>query len=255
MRGREPAAHRDRDPVTDGSGGTARATARPTRHTVDHRPSSLASVLSLALAAASVALVATGPVQRQSLVLVLAGVLVTGVGYRRREGLVPLARIAIGLLVVLAGVQFSIAADLGRIGDAELLPGLYGLVVLGLGLLPVRRGWETRLATLGVGLVLVGVLFSGVTRDAGLIGVLGATVAGVAAWDAARHAVTLGEQVGRSAATTRVELVHVGATVVVGLASAALAVGVWTLRITDLPLVGLVFLLAAGAVLLLALYD
>ncbi|AQL41483.1 hypothetical protein BV210_01580 [Halorientalis sp. IM1011] len=230
-------------------------TDRPIRRTVDHRPSSLASVLSVALAACSVALVATGPVQTQSLLIVVVGLFILGVGYRSREGLVSVVRIVIGLAIVLAGIQFAIAADLGRIGDAELLPGLYGLTVLGLGLLPVRRGWETRFATLGVTLVLVSVLFSGITRDAGVVGILAATAAGVAAWDAARHAITLGEQVGRAAATPRAELVHVAATGVVGLGTVAVAVAVWRLQVTDLPLVGLVFLLGAGVALLFYLYD
>mgnify|MGYP006277973027 FL=1 len=244
--------------TVDGSGGplgNGRETDRPTRKPVDHRPSSVASALAVALAACSVALVATGPVQTRSILLVVAGVFVLGVGFRRREGLVPLIRFVLGLALVVAGIQLSIAADLGRIGDAELLPGLYGLGVLGLGLLPVRRGWETRLATLGVGLVLVSVLFSGITRDGGLIGILGATVAGIAAWDAARHAITLGEQVGRAGSTARTELVHVGATGVVGVATIAISVAVWRVQVTDLPLLALVFLLGAAVVLLLALYD
>jgi hypothetical protein len=238
-----------------GGGADTAASVRPDRRTVDHRPSSLASVVAVALAALAVALVASGPAQTRALLVVVVGLFVLGVGYRRREGLVPAIRIVLGIGIVLAGVQLSITADLGRIGAAELWPGLYGLLVLGLGLLPVRRGWETRLATLGVGLVLLAVLFSGITRDAGLVAILGATVAGIAAWDAARHAITLGEQVGRSASTTRVELVHVGATALVGLGTLAAAVGVWRLQVTDVPLVGLLFLLGAAAFLLFALYD
>ncbi|RXK46747.1 DUF7519 family protein [Halorientalis pallida] len=234
---------------------TDHRTDRPNRKPVDHRPSSVASVLAVALAGCSVALVATGPAQTRSILLVVLGLLVLGVGFRRREGLVPVIRLLAGLALVLGGIQLSVAADLGRIGDAELLPGLYGLAVLGLGLLPVRRGWETRLATLGVGLVLVGVLFSGITRDGGLFGILGATVAGVAAWDAARHAITLGEQVGRTGTTARTELVHVGATGLVGAVTVAAAVAVWRVRVTDLPLLALVSLLGAAVVLLFALYD
>jgi hypothetical protein len=232
-----------------------RGTDRPTRRPVDHRPSSVASILSVTLAACSVALVATEPAQTRSLLVVVVGLVVLGVGYRRREGLLPVVRLVLGAGIVLAGIQLSIAADLGRIGDVELLPGLYGLTVLGLGLLPVRRGWETRLATLGVALVLVSVLFSGITRDGGLLGILGATVAGLAAWDAARHAITLGDQVGRAGTTPRTELVHVGATGAVGATTAAAAIAVWRFQVTELPLLALVFLLGAAAVLLFALYD
>jgi hypothetical protein len=244
--------------TVDGSGESLtgdRETDYPTRQPVDHRPSSVASTVSVALAACSVALVATAPDQTRSILLVVVGLFVLGVGFRRREGLVPLLRFVLGLTLVAGGIQLSIAADLGRIADAELLPGLYGLAVLGLGLLPVRRGWETRLATLGVGLVLVSVLFSGITRDGGLVSILGATVAGVAAWDAARHAITLGEQVGRAGTTPRTELVHVGTTGVVGVATVAIAVAVWRVRVTDLPLLALVSLLGAAVVLLFALYD
>ncbi|WP_424018723.1 DUF7519 family protein [Halorientalis pallida] len=246
------------DGTVDGTGespASDRGTDRPDRQPVDHRPASVASVLAVALAACSVALVATGPTQTRSILVVVAGLFVLGVGFRRRAGLVPVARLVVGLALVGAGIQLSIAADLGRIADAELLPGLYGLAVLGLGLLPVRRGWETRLATLGVALVLVSVLFSGITRDGGLVGILGATVAGVAAWDAARHAITLGEQVGRAGTTPRTELVHVGATGLVGVATVGAAVAVWRVRVTDLPLLALVFLLGAAAVLSFALYD
>ncbi|WP_335998591.1 DUF7519 family protein [Halorientalis halophila] len=245
-------------------GGTADRT-RPANHrhaatdrarqTVDHRPSSLGSVLAVTLAALSTALVATDPLQNRSLAVVLLGVLVLGVGYRGREGALPTVRLGLGLAVVFAGIWLSISADLGRIADAELLPGLYGLTVLGLGLLPIREGWETKLATLGVALVLVTVLFSGITRDAGLVPILAATVAAVAAWDAARHAITLGEQVGRSAVEPIAELAHLGATTGVGVATVALAVTVWRLQITDVPLLALVCLLGAGAALLFVVYE
>lgn len=152
------------------------------------------------------------------------------------------------------GGAFLLTADLGDITVAELYPGLAGVTVLALALLPVRRGAETAIATVGAGLVFVAVLNSGVAYGSGRLALLLATAGVVAAWDAARHAITLGEQVGQQAATGRVELTHVGATLAIGAVFVGLTEFVWRLGVTGLPLEGLVVFLGAALAFLVVLY-
>jgi hypothetical protein len=222
---------------------------------VDHRPTAIASGLAV-LVAAGVVLAIAGTEQALGVGLVVFGLFVVGFAshgnWDDRTGSVLLG--LCGGALVAGGVAVAAVRSLSTAEAAALYPGLAGLVVLGLALVPVREDWATALATAGAGLLFVGVLNSGVTYGSGRLVLLAATVGVVTAWDAARQAISLGEQVGRRAVTGRVELRHVGATMVVGGLLVVPVEVVWRLDVTNLPLVGLVVFLGAAVAFLVVLY-
>lgn len=232
-------------------------TGSPGVSAVDDRPTILASYLAVLLAAGSLLLVFDGLEQVHSLVRVTVGVLLLVEGGRqwRTRELVGWGLTLIGGAVVVAGFELAIRAPLSSLEMAELGPGLLGVAVLGLALRPLARDVTVTLATAGAGLVLHAVLMTGIAHSAGRLQLLVATAGTVAAWDAARHAITLGRQVGRGSGTRTVELLHVGATMGVGGLFAGLAAGIWRLGVTDLPLSGLLVFLGAAFALLVALYG
>lgn len=141
---------------------------------------------------------------------------------------------------------------------AFLLSGPYAWVAFGAG-------------GLGVLLVVVGVVsgrHAGVTAGsaalvtgsiaAGLDGVpapfvLGGAVAALVAWDAGGTAIDLGAQLGRTAETTRLELVHTSSTVLVGVAAAAGSWGLYRVGLGRRPLTGPMLLLIAALCIAVAL--
>lgn len=219
-------------------------------------PLPLGSALSVLSAAVAVALVATTGVQRTALAVAVGGVAALAVGIRLARGdhrLVGGLLVTAGVVAVLAGFVRGRAAIPAL--QFEIYPGLVGLTLLGLGLAPVRRGWERWFVTAGTAGVLIAVVTSGVVRGTSTVPILLAGVATVVAWDLGEQAVNLSSHVGIEARTHRVELVHGGAAVVVGVVAVALALFVQNASVTGLPLAGLGVLLGAAVVLTTALYN
>jgi len=92
----------------------------------------------------------------------------------------------------------------------QSLPAMLGVAVLAAALVPVRGTGSRSLVKLGVGFVFCSVLLAGFFQSVNPDHLLGATAASVVAWNAGEQAIGLGEQLGRSATTWRLELVHVG---------------------------------------------
>jgi hypothetical protein len=110
------------------------------------------------------------------------------------------------------------------VSGPALIVGALGVVLVGIGLF---RGSRATI-TLGAAGLFCGVLL------AGLVGttpehLLVATAATVVSWDIAGFAIDLGEEVGRAAETTRIELVHAGVSALVAGIAAAGAVLVYRL--------------------------
>lgn len=227
----------------------------PSNSTLVHRPTTLASLLAVLIAGGCVLLIA-GMGHAVPVAVTVFGLLVLGFAMHGNwdDRIATLLIGVCGVGLVLAGLAFVVTAELDSIAAAELYPGLAGVTVLAVALLPIRRGWETALATAGAGLVFIAVLNSGVAYDSGRFTLLLATAGVVAAWDAARHAITLGDQVGQQATTGSVELVHIGATVLVGAVFVGLTELIWQLGVTGLPLEGLLVFLGAALAFLIVLY-
>lgn len=126
-----------------------------------------------------------------------------------------------------------------------LLLGAGGLVCVAAG---VYRGSRTLLgAALGcVTVASVSATVAGAPVEAALV----ALVAGVVAWDAGLRAITLGEQLGRAATTTRLEVTHAAASGLVGVGSVGVTYLLFDRVSVSYPLVSVVAF-AGGVVVLL----
>lgn len=219
-------------------------------------PLPLGSALSILSAAVAVALVATTGTQRTALAAVVGGVAVVALGVRLARGN---HRLVGGLLVTAGTAGVLVGFVRGRSAATalqfEIYPALVGVTLLGLGLAPVRRGWERWFVTAGTGGVLTAIVTSGVVRGTDTVPILLAGVATVLAWDLGEQAVNLSNHVGTDARTHRVELVHGGAAAAVGVGVVATALFVQNASVTGVPLAGLGVLLGATVVLATALYN
>lgn len=232
----------------------------------DERPSGTASGLALTAALLAVLVVANDTPQLLAIsteVLAVAA-LWTGAGLSERGSNDATDYRVVAWLLLATGVAAAVGAVVVAATEPflmrrrlELLPGLLGVTVLALGLLPVRD-WTSRrryLCGAGVGLLVIAVFTSGVVLDAGGLSLLAATALAVIAWDASEQAINLGEQVGRRGETRVVGLVHVGASALVGAVAVLLAVVIQAVNVTGVPLLGLVLLLGAAIILVVALYS
>jgi hypothetical protein len=192
--------------------------------------------------------------------------------------LVPVATVGAGLLVVATGVALqgngqhvagratSLAGfgiGLAGVGLATSVPGsLFAQVVLSAGLLgayallmalyPVRRAWSRPLVVVGTVLLVGAAALDSVLRGVPVSRLLASVTTALVAWDAAERAITLGEQVGRRARTTTVELLRGGATVAVGALACAVSFVAFGATPAVLPTTTLALLLAAALVAMAA---
>lgn len=223
--------------------------------TAAQRPTRLAGALAVGVALAAMWKLDTSSL---SLALELVGVtaLAIGVALWRRDLRVPGALIG---LVGVGGVGGALGVVVARVdalsGLIRLLPGLVGVLVLALALVPVRGTGSRSLVKAGTGLVFVAVLASGVFNAAPVGALLLAGAATVVAWDAGEHAINVGEHLGRHAETRETEVVHVvgtGLVAVVAVEAAKFSGGVGPEK---LSLGSLVLLLVAVVLLAVALHD
>ena len=225
--------------------------------TPEHRPTVVAGALSIAAGVLALALVGRTPAQRTALVVGIVGIALVAAGdaaWRRRSRVPGVALGVAGVVVAAGSLLLAVTLPQATVHRIELVPGIVGLFVLLAGLLPIRRGRERTLTTLGTGLLFVTVLTSGVVQGAPPTSLFLAGIATVVAWDAADHAISLGRQVGRRATTYRSEVVHVVASSLVGVGAFAIAFGVYRSTLPELSLAGFVGLLIAGLAFSFALY-
>lgn len=154
-------------------------------------------------------------------------------------------RISASLATTLATVSLLAVATTG---SSPLALAAAGLPLLGLG---AFRGFP-RAVTFGATLLVAGVLYGGVV-GAGPEALLVGVVAAVVAWDVGHYGITLGEQLGREARTSRVETVHLAGSLGVGAITAAVGYGAFVSAAGGLPLAALVFLLIGGVFLVYGL--
>ena len=240
---------------------------------VSHRPTSLSSALALLLSASVALLLAGSANQRLAVIGTAVGVAVVLAGARlpdveravpdevtRRSTRVPLDRFGasevtvVGAAIVALSLLHGVLTLSGSVGWAQLGPGILGIVLLGLGLRPVREDLARRFVSAGLAALVVGVVLVGVFERADTGTLLVATAGAIVAWDVAENGISLGEQLRSDAGTESVELLHAGASAGFG---ALLVLGATVLfenGTTELPLAVLVALVAAAVVSMAALY-
>ncbi|MFC4407466.1 DUF7519 family protein [Haloarchaeobius iranensis] len=158
-------------------------------------------------------------------------------------------------------VRLSAIVSLGAAAVAALaaiLTASVGGVVAGLGIVALAPGLvvgSRRLVHAGGVVLAAGMVVAGATGAgaAAELFLLVGTAATVVAWDVGQNAVGLGQQLGQEAETTRAELAHIGATLVVGGVTVGVAYGLYQVAGTGQPLPALVMLLVAALVLTTAL--
>lgn len=152
-------------------------------------------------------------------------------------------RVSSGITLI-AGVTVVLSLG-GGIGSAVAVAGV---VIIGLGLYNDSR----RSVSIGAFLLLLGVIVGGLSgQSPGSL--LLAMIATVLAWDVGEHAITVGEQLGRNAPTTRLELTHAIGSAVAGILTAAVGVAIFRFATGGQPIAALVFLLAAALAFVLAI--
>jgi len=222
---------------------------------VSHRPTPAASGAALLVAAVATATLARGVGQRLAILGTLVGVgLLVASGRPSPVSLPPGLLTAAGSAVVVASVGWVFTAVPTLGARYELLPGLAGLLLLGLGVRPVRQRFARRFVSAGLAALLVGVALAGIFERAGPIQLLVATAGAVVAWDLAEHGISLGEQLRSDAATTGVELLHGGVTAAYGGLLVVVAIALYGNGTANLPLGGVVLLLLTALSLLALLY-
>lgn len=148
----------------------------------------------------------------------------------------------------LAVVAGALAALAGAYAPVGLTAGLAGLVGLTVGL---AVGRQTPV-TLGAAALVVGVVAGGVSGAPVLATLLGTTTA-LLSFDFATTALGLGEQLGRSAPTAEVELLHAGASTLVGLGVVVAGFTLHEVVTGSQPVSAVVGLLAVVVILVAAL--
>lgn len=131
---------------------------------------------------------------------------------------------------------------------AALTVGTVGLLLLAVGLV---RGANAGV-TVGAFALFMGGVLAGV-QNAPVMSVLISVTFSVLAWDAGGSAISIGKQLGREADTRRIEVVHMTASSIVGVATVGAGYGLYQIGTGGHPVTALVFLLVAAVLLVEAL--
>ncbi|MDY6817669.1 MAG: hypothetical protein SVG88_03325 [Halobacteriales archaeon] len=152
-------------------------------------------------------------------------------------------KISSGISIIAGG---TVVLALG--GGTGSVVAFMGVFLIGLGLYANSR----RPVSIGAFLLLAGVLLAGLSGQSPGPLVLG-MITTVIAWDVGEHAITVGEQLGRNAPTTRLELTHAIGTAVAGILTAGIGVTIFRFATGGQPVAALVFLLAAALAFIVAI--
>lgn len=222
------------------------------------RPAVLSAAVAVVAALVAVGLLFPAHSLRVALLAELAGLALLGGGLELRSRDRDVAGVALAVVgaAVVVGSMARAVTSAGDLAVAlRLLPGMSGVLLLSVGVVPVAGTGSRGLVKFGSAAVFAAVVASGVFQAVTASTLLLAGVATVVAWDAGENAINVGEHLGRGAATARVELLHVGATAAVG-ALAVLGGGlVRDVGTPSLSLPALATLLVAAVLLVAALHE
>lgn len=229
------------------------ATQRPA--TMTARPSIAASLLAIGAGTSVAVLLGVEPVPVLLVAIAGIGLVAGGLALRRRDYAIAGSAVAIlgaAACVAAVGLAATSAGD-----TSELLwtvPGVTGVVLLGLAVAPVRGSGSRWLVKTGAGAVFLSVVLAGLFRVAPLGTLLLAMVATVVSWDAGEHAIDVGRQLGRNASTWRLDVSHVGATAAVGVVGVLAGHAIAGMQAGELSLAAFALLGLALLALTLALH-
>ncbi|WP_255194338.1 DUF7519 family protein [Natronobeatus ordinarius] len=149
----------------------------------------------------------------------------------------------------LAAMAALVAVVVGTaVSSTAVAIGLVGTLVFAVG---ASRGSRTAV-DLGCLALFLGVVAGGI-QGGSVERTLLATVATVFAWDLGGNAIDLGEQLGREADTRRLEAVHAGSSLLVGLSAATLGYAIYVFAADGQPASAVALLLVATLLVTLGL--
>lgn len=221
------------------------------------QPTYAGSALAVATAACVTGTLASHPVQVSIAGVEAVGALVLlGSGLVRRRG----HRVLGGGCVLVGGGLVCLALGLSLLapgGLFERLPfvgGAFAMVCVVLGVFPLRQSWAYGLVGLGVVVFSCSLVFlAWVSNPSGVPIVLGIGLT-IVTWDMSEHAITLGNDVGRSARTYPVTVTHFIGSLGIGIAASVVALVVARVELPAIPVASLAFLLGATLLLLVVLF-
>ncbi|WP_224449141.1 DUF7519 family protein [Haloprofundus salilacus] len=220
------------------------------------KPALLSSTLALLVAAAATWHLTEGTFG--ALALIVAGSVVVAVGsalQTRRETGLRWVVVGAGVVVSLVGVALGATASSEPGALVRTVPGLLGVLVVGLALAPLRGDGSRGLLKAGAALLFLTVLVSGLLDPETLQPLLVGTVATVLVYDLGEQAINVGEQLGRAAETKSLEATHAVGSVGVGVATVFLGGEVATLGSGGMSLSALALVVVAVLLLAAALHE
>lgn len=150
-------------------------------------------------------------------------------------------RLSRGVSIVLAVIAWGVS---GFYSWPALGLGTPGLVILAVGLVRGRRG----LVTVGTFGLFLGAVVAGIQHSP-VASVLLSVTCTVLAWDIGSMAISIGTQLGRKAETTRLETIHIVASVSIGVVTAGIGYGLYQSGTGGQPITAVGFLLLAAVLL------
>ncbi|WP_122089916.1 DUF7519 family protein [Halalkalicoccus subterraneus] len=221
------------------------------------QPAYAGSALAVLAAACVTGVLANQPVQ-----VSIAGVeavgafLLLGSGLVRRRGHRVLGGglVFVGCSLVCLALGLSLLSPGGLFERIAFFGGTLAMACVVLGVFPLRQSWTGSLVGLGIVLLSCSLVFLAWISNPGRVQLLLGVGLTIVTWDMAEHAITLGNDVGRSAQTYSVTVIHFVGSLGVGLAAGTTALVVGSVQLPAVPIASLALLLGAVLLSLLVLF-
>lgn len=221
------------------------------------QPAYAGSALAVVTAACVMGVLASEPIQ-----LSIAGIeaigslLLLGSGLVRRRGhrLLGGGLVIVGCGLVCLTLGVSLVVPVGLFERIAFFSGSFAMICVLLGVYPLRKSWARGFVSLGVALFSCSLVFLVWVSNPNSVQILLGVGLTIVTWDMGEHAITLGDDVGRSAQTFHVTIAHFAGSLGVGLAAGTVALIVSRVELPALPIATLALLLGAVLLLLLVLF-
>ncbi|EMA51272.1 MULTISPECIES: DUF7519 family protein [Halococcus] len=221
------------------------------------QPTYAGSVLAVVAAACVTGVLASQPVQVSIAgVGAVGAVLLLGSGLVRRRGHRVLGGgfVFVGCSLVCLALGLSLLSPGGLFERIAFFGGTLAMACVVLGVFPLRQSWAGSLVGFGIVLFSCSLIFLAWISDPGRVQLLLGVGLTIVTWDVAEHAITLGNDVGRSARTYPVTMIHFVGSLGVGLAAGTVTLVVDSVQLPAIPIAALALLLGAVLLLLLVLF-